>query len=189
VSGGDYLLALLAIITGLAISGLVVSFHELLLDRRHVKWDWLTLLAAGYIFVLIVITWGVSYRSLHNIRDGEPIWIFLVVLWQLIPIYLAARAIFPDNVRLGNEVTLAAHYSFVGRYVWGALSISLILYAGLAALLAGPIYLAANRWDVLLGIPICLTLAISQSRRVHCVLVPVMVLWLCAFHFADRLGG
>lgn len=45
MSGGDYVLGLLAIITGLAISDMIVSLHGLLINRKHVTWDWLPLVA------------------------------------------------------------------------------------------------------------------------------------------------
>jgi hypothetical protein len=60
MSGTDYILGLLAIVTGLAISDMVVSLHGLLINRRHVKWDWLALVAAAFVLVLIVNSWRIT---------------------------------------------------------------------------------------------------------------------------------
>lgn len=189
MSGGDYLLGLLSIITGLAISDMIASLHGLLLDRRKVQWDWLTILAAAYIFVLIVVSWGISYRSFHSLRVGVPVWIFVIALWQLIPVYLAARAIIPDDIRVGTAVDLTAHYAFVSRYVWTALSLSALLFVGLSVFFGGPLNVITQSWDVLVITASCLLLALSRSRRLHIILVPLLVVWLCLFHMTNLLGG
>ena len=77
MEGSDYLLGLLVIITGLAISDIVVSLHGVLLHRRVVKWDCLALLPPAYVFVLIVVSWGVSYRSWHLPDVNRPCGPFL----------------------------------------------------------------------------------------------------------------
>src|SRR4051812_44337056 len=128
MAGGEYLLAMLAIITGLAISDMVVSLHGLLLNRRLVKWDWLTLMSAAFVFIQIVDSWGISFQSFHQDGASPPLWWFLIVLWQVIPFYLAARAVLPDHVRVGDEVDLAGHYAFISRYVWAAISLSGVNY-------------------------------------------------------------
>jgi len=99
VSGGGYLLGLILVITGLAISDLIVSLHGVLMNRRKVKWDWLALLAAVYIFLMIVNSWGVSFRAFKGDDVNPPLWQFLELIWQIIPLYLAARAALPDNIR------------------------------------------------------------------------------------------
>ena len=61
MSGGGYLLGLILVITGLAISDLIVSLHGVLMNRHKVKWDWLALLAAAYIFLMIVNSWESAF--------------------------------------------------------------------------------------------------------------------------------
>lgn len=34
------------------------------------KWDWLTLAAAAFIFMLIVASWGISYRAFDELPMG-----------------------------------------------------------------------------------------------------------------------
>lgn len=127
MTGGEYLLGLILIITGLAISDMVVSLHGVLLNRRTVKWDWLALAAAAYVFLMIVNSWGISFQSFARDSINPTLWQFLELLGQIIPLYLAARAALPDDCA-GDECDLAAHYALVRRYLWSAIGLTLALY-------------------------------------------------------------
>ena len=114
MSGGEYLLGLILVITGLALSDMVISLHCLLLNRAKVKWDWLALLAAAYIFVMIVNSWGISFQTFRDDSVNPTLWQFLELLGQIVPLYLAARAALPDDVG-SKGADLAAHYARVSR--------------------------------------------------------------------------
>lgn len=60
----EYLLSLMAIVTGLAIADMIVSLHGLLRRFRKVHWDWLPVVAALFVFVLIVSSWWTGLRPL-----------------------------------------------------------------------------------------------------------------------------
>ena len=75
---GDFTIGLMTIITGLAIADMVASTHGLLMNRSRVSWDWLALLAATFIFLLIVSTWGISYRTMGNQNINPPLWLFVL---------------------------------------------------------------------------------------------------------------
>ena len=47
MSGAEFIVGLLTIVTGLAICDMIVSLHGLLVNRRHIKWDWLALVSAA----------------------------------------------------------------------------------------------------------------------------------------------
>ncbi len=188
MAGGEYLLALLAIITGLAISDMVVSLHGLLLNRRLIKWDWLTLMSAAFIFITIVHSWGISFRSFED-GFSPPLWMFLLVLWQNIPFYLAARAVLPDHVRVGDEVDLAGHYAFISRYFWAAISLSAVNFLALLVAYNGLRFIIERAWGTALALLLFAPLIIWPDRRLHRILVPILFAFLCVKTLPTRLLG
>ena len=184
----EYILALLAIISGLAISDMVISLHGLLANRRNVRWDWLTLLAALFVFLLIVSSWGVSYRAFDELPFGPWVWEFVLTLCQLIALYLAARAILPDEVRRSEQIDLADHYAFVSRYFWGSLSVTYGLYLMFAAMLGGVERLPAY-WQTIVALAAVIALAIWSDRRLHRLVVPALLALMCVSTLPNRLLG
>jgi hypothetical protein len=189
VSGGEYLLGLILIITGLAITDIVVSLHQVLLNRRHVEWDWLSLLAAAYIFLMIVNSWGLSFQAFNRGDVNPPLWQFLELLGQIIPLYLAARASLPDQVP-PEGVDLAQHYASVSRYFWSAVAATLVLYfVGTifdSGTVGSAIFMRAGAAAQLLLI---LPLIVFKSRRVHAIVVPAIFAIFCFDHLTVPLFG
>ena len=182
MSGADYILGLLAIITGLTISDMIVSLHGLLINRRHVNWDWLPLIAASCVLLLIISTWRHLYVGLQGAVKGPPIWIFVIVLTQNVGLYLAARAALPDRIKIGEPCDLSAHYDFVARYLWAALALSyavFILLGALEPILLGKLQFPTTFFSALAGLPVILILMIWPSRKLHRIVVPLFFLWVC----------
>lgn len=182
MSGADYILGLLAIITGLAISDMIVSLHGLLINRRHVKWDWLPLVAAACVLLLIISTWRHLYVGFQGAVKGPPIWVFVTILTGNVGLYLAARAALPDRVRIGESCDLRAHYDFVDRYLWSALAMSyatVIVLWGLEPLVLGTMQFPNTFIHALLAFPVLLALAIWPVRKLHRIVVPLFFLWVC----------
>ena len=192
MSGTDYILGLMTIVTGLAVTDMIVSLHGLLMNRRLVTWDWLALLVAAFVFLLIINTWRMIYVAFEGSVKGPPIWIFLLILTPTISLYLAARAVLPDNVVVGQPFDLREHYDFVDRYVWSALAVLygvVVLLGGLNLIMRGgslsaqgDMYLAG-----LIGLPIALALAIWPHRKLHRIVVPLLFLWTCIRVLPARL--
>lgn len=183
-----YILALLAIISGLAIADMVVSLHGLLANRSHVRWDWLAIVAAAFIFVLIVASWGSSYRAYDDVPEGPWFWEFILVLGQNIALYLAARAALPDHVSIGRDVDLAAHYAFISRYFWVSISVTLALSVMFGVIFRGIEQLPAS-WKMIVGLILIIGLAIWTDRRVHRLVVPALFALLCVSLLPTRLLG
>lgn len=190
MNGGEYLLGLILIITGLAICDMVASLHLVLLKRREVKWDWLTLLTAAYIFLMIVNSWGLSFQAFNRNDVNPPLWQFLELLGQIIPLYLAARASLPDQVPDGG-IDLADHYASISRYFWGAIALTLILYLIGGSVFYGEAAAAAvrQRFGAILQLVLILPLVVFPWRRLHVLIVPVIVAIFCYDHLMVRLFG
>lgn len=182
MSGADFVVGLLTIVTGLAICDMIVSLHGLLINRRDVKWDWLALVSAAYVILAIVNTWRMTYVAFQDVVRGPPIWIFLLILTQNVGLYLAGRTALPDKVELGEQFDLAAYYDFVDRYLWSAILIAhtaYILLSILGLLAFGTLAYQGLFYQVLIGIPFILALVIWPNRKLHRLLVPLLFFGIC----------
>ena len=172
----EYLLSLLAILTGLAISDMVVSLHGLLRRFRQVHWDWLPVTAAILIFAVIVSSWWVSWNSSW---EGMSPLEFMIVLGQLIGLYLAAKAVLPDD-KDEDRLDLLEHYQRSNRYVWTAMSavcffmIAQAVYSGSA--FSDPVRFLVWSSPFLVYAGISLMLVWVQRMMFHRIVVPVCLL-------------
>lgn len=190
MSGTDYILGLLTIVTGLAISDMIVSLHGLLMNRRHVTWDWLALVAAAFVLVLIINSWRITFVAFQESEKGPPIGIFLMILVPNIALYLAARAALPDRVETGQPFDLRAYYDFVDRYLWTALAVSycgFVLLSLLRMVTLGRAQFPDLFVQAMVGLLAILALAIWPTRRLHRIVVPLLFFWLCVRVLPARL--
>ena len=175
----EYVLSLMAIISGLAITDLISSLHRLLRARKRVRWDWLTLLVAAFVGMALTVSWFISWQ-VNAVQNYNPtFWrFFFLTLGQLVPLYLAAAAALPDEVP-AEGVDLKQFYAENSRYIWGALTAMMIMFiitGSVLQLLHGEYRGAAMnvvRTPFLLP---TLTLAIVRNRRLHAMLVPLTVI-------------
>ncbi len=178
---GDFTIGLMTIITGLAIADMVASTHGLLMNRSRVSWDWLALLAATFIFLLIVSTWGISYRTMGNQNINPPLWLFVLGLSQIVPLYLAGRASLPDHVE-EQGVSLAAHYWEVRRYFWTSVAFTYLMFVAYGAYILGPDVLSITYLSPAAQLAMMAVLIAVPNRRVHTVLVPNIFALFCFNH-------
>ena len=174
----EYVLSLMAIISGLAITDLVASLHRLLRARQRVQWDWLTLLVAAFAGMALTVSWFISWR-VNVVENYNPtFWrFFFLTLGQLVPLYLAAAAALPDEVP-AEGVDLKQFYAENCRYIWGALAAMMVMFiiTGSVIHLTRGDYRAAamNVLQTPFLLP-TLLLALVRSRRLHSILVPITV--------------
>ena len=174
----EYVLSLMAIISGLAITDLIASLHRLLRARSRVKWDWLTLFVAGFVGMALTVSWFISWR-VNVVENYNPtFWrFFFLTLGQLIPLYLAAAAALPDEVP-PEGLDLKQFYAENCRYIWGALTTMMIMFiitASVAQAVRGDYRAAAM---VVLQTPFLLPTALLawvRNRRMHSIVVPLLV--------------
>lgn len=182
MSGADFIVGLLTIVTGLAICDMIVSLHGLLINRRHVKWDWLALVAAAYVLLGIVNTWRLTYVAFQDAMKGPAIWVFLLILAQNVALYLAARTALPDKVELCEPFDLSAYYDFIDRYLWSAILTAngaYIVLSILGLLTRGTLLFQNVFTQLLMGLPLILALVVWPNRRLHRVVVPLLFVWQC----------
>ena len=186
MSSGDYTIGLMTIITGLAIADMVASIHSLLIHRHKVRWDWLASLAAVFIFMLIASSWGISYRTMANENINPPLWLFLLGLSQIVPLYLSARASLPDVVD-EQGIDLAAHYAAVRRYFWGSIAFTYLMFVAYGAYVLGMGALSVTYLSPAAQLVMMVVLIIMPDRRIHAVLVPIIFALFCYNHLVSPM--
>jgi hypothetical protein len=183
---GDFAIGLMTIITGLAIADMVASTHVLFMNRKRVRGDWLAILAAIYIFMLIVSSWGISYRTMGNQMINPPLWLFVIGLSQIIPLYLSARASLPDTVD-EQGVSLAAHYADVRRYFWASVAFTYLMFIAYGVVTLGPRVLLGSYLSPAIQLVMMVVLIVVSDRRVHAALVPIIALLFCYDHLLSPM--
>lgn len=183
---GDFAIGLMTIITGLAIADMVASTHVLFINRRRVRWDWLATLVAIYIFMLIVSSWGISYRTMGNQMINPPLWLFVVGLSQIIPLYLSARASLPDAVD-EKGLSLAAHYADIRRYFWASVGFTYLMFVAYGVVILGPGVLLGSYLSPSVQLVMMAALIAVSDRRVHATLVPIIAFLFCYDHLLSPM--
>jgi hypothetical protein len=173
VNLGEYILSLLAIISALSVGELVAGFHFLLLNRKRIKWDWLPLLVAIRVLVLVLYAFWVSWSSWSDLKGEVVFGLFLLPVGQLTFLYFAARSVLPNALPEGEAtLDLGEYYRETRALVWGslALNLSLILLAILIS--KTDTWVGVGMPIVLFGLSLDLLLAIVGQRWVHRIVVP-----------------
>lgn len=178
----EYLLALVSILIGLAIADLSVSLHRLLRARRAVRWDWIPLATALIAALSILNFWWAFYQT-GRLEVWTHYGSFLVLASYLISLFLLASAALPDEVPEAG-LDLREYYRENHRYYWCLFAVSLAQATATMALNAygrtTPERFAVAAGGNVVMVALCLFLARTRSRRLHAVVVPLVLLLLVA---------
>lgn len=111
-----YIIPIVSIVVGLAIRDLAASFHRLLRKRDLVTWDWLVLLLALNLLLLILINWWYVYKI--NV-DGayDSLWVFIPLIISFLLQYIWTAAVLPDEVP-AEGIDLKKYYAANSAYIW-----------------------------------------------------------------------
>jgi hypothetical protein len=188
----EYLLALVSILIGLAVTDLSGSLHRLLRARPRVRWDWLPLAAALLVMMLIFEFWWIFYglgMSVAWTHYGA----FLVLAASLVCMFLLASATLPDEIP-AEGIDLSRYYQENGRYFWGLFGLFVLLMIAvelIAIAESDHIRSAAVLQRTLLNltfVALLFSLAKVRNRRYHAVLVPALLVFLTLQWSQLRLG-
>jgi hypothetical protein len=150
----EYLVALLSIIVGLALTDLARSLRELVRPDRTVRWHWLHLAWSASVFLILVWLWWNSFTILKSAAFSEAL-AFVPYLGQFLLLYLTCSLALPSPDRekgiTGGEedvLDLEAFYFLTSRRRWffgalaatsgtiGLLSAGVFLYYGAPSLIS-----------------------------------------------------
>ena len=173
-----FLLPLVSVLVGLAVTDVAKSLHLLLRARHRVRWDPLPLAAS---FVAVLTTFNLWWR-LASSGDPTPYLTlggFLPLAAQLLVLFLLNAAALPDAVP-EDGLDLRAFYESNARVFWAlfALHVVLLMATRAVRLWAG-IGTEGGSMDVFvfnaLALATFVVLAVVRRRWVHAVAVPILV--------------
>ncbi len=117
----EIITTLVTIVFGLMLADLFTSLHKLIKARKIVKWHWLPVLNAWYLFISILKNWW----SLISIKEYSLIK-FLFYAHLLILLFLAVSIVLPDKIQK-NGINLKKYYFQHHRYYWGLMTAIIFL--------------------------------------------------------------
>lgn len=173
----DIIITLFTIVYGLMLTDLFLSFHKLIRYRKTVKWHWLPLLAAWYLFLIILKNWW-DLSSFQNSADSMNIYFFIAYGHLLFLLFLLVSTALPDVIEK-NCIELKSYYFKNHRYFWGLMSSVVVLSTSINMIKR---IHQVNTSDIfgflgfILFLTLTITLAISRRYWVHSTLLTLFVI-------------
>ena len=164
MSKHDVVVAFFTIVYGLMLTELYLSAHRLIRGRRFVRWDWLPLLAAWYLFLTIMKNWW-DIALIPYSGEWMNLFFFLAYGHLLGLVYLAVNAVLPDE-EPRSELDLVAFYLSVHRYFWSLMTAVVVFSLGIG-LAKSSLQGRAVPLESLIGnsVLILMTLSLAWTRR------------------------
>lgn len=174
----EYVVALVAVITGVGLADVAMSLHRLLKRRAGVVWYWIPVAIALYASLALMRLWY-QFWSVHDnlVATGLPF--VAVQTVQTLVLVLVAVAALPDEDDFRDgRVDLGAYYATHWRYVWTMYLVFCAMWVGTGAYfrLSKGALVSDATFALYFGVPIVATVAaLAFGRRWHGGLVAIMV--------------
>ncbi len=110
----EYAIGVFAVLVGLAIADIATSFQRLLSTESKVKWDPLTLMAAGYSLCMAIYMWF-DLWGVRNFAATRHFFFYIALFAELFILYLIAASCLPAE---GGAHDLRDFYSKNRRRFW-----------------------------------------------------------------------
>jgi uncharacterized membrane protein len=120
----EYALGMVAVLVGLAVADIAMSFHRLMRRRTTVAWDPLTLIAALYALFMAIGMWF-DLWAVKDVAQARHYFFFLSVIGELFVLFLIAASSLPDEA---GETDLREYYAQNRRYFWSLVAIFWFAY-------------------------------------------------------------
>lgn len=192
----EYILPLVSVLVGLAMTNAAGCVHRLLRHRRRVRWDWLPLATASVALLAVLEVWWVLYAS-RNAGHFTTLGGFLPMAFQLGILFLLSAAALPDEVpeegidlRAFYETNASLFWSLYAVYVASVLIVQVVVPSG-----GEPSASAGQSGGVLNLLPrivllaLFIVLARTGRRSVHAVSVVALLVLFLAQWSTLRLGA
>lgn len=123
----EYALGLFAVLIGLAITDIAMSFHRLVRQASKVSWDPLALLAAIYALCLAVCMWFDLWGVRHFAATRDFLF-YMSLIGEFFVLYLIAASSLPDDFAGSSD--LREYYAANRRYFWSLVALFQLVYVG-----------------------------------------------------------
>lgn len=166
----EFLMILVSVVIGLGVTEILTGWANLLRARTRVRFYWIhVLLQLGVFFALLQQWW--EFWDLEGM--GEITFLaVLVVLGPPILLFLIAHLVFPGAA---DEADLEAYYFAQSPLLWGLATAASVAGTFIPPMVFGyPLLHPANLSGIVV-VALGVLLAVSRSRRVHGMLVPLVL--------------
>jgi hypothetical protein len=180
----EYLSVLISIILGLGLTHLLSAVRELIQKRARVRFYWLALVWAALIFTTQVQWWWGIFEL--RVRPAWNFFSFLFLLLAPVSMYLTAGIVLPD-LEGDEKCDLKEYYYRNHGWIFGLTAIGNLLDAGRAYMAVAS---AADPkvWTNLIGVALCISLAVIRSERYHVVITLLLTTIFLSFIIMARLN-
>ena len=167
----EFLMILMSVVIGLALTEVLTGAASLMRARSSVEFHWLHVLFQVGVFFALLQQW---WESWHYVDVGEiSFGLVLSILFPSLMLFLIAHLLYP---RPAHNANLRDYYYAQAPVLWTLVLLGTFQGTFIAPLLRGdPILETAN----LSGIPmsaVCLVLIVSKNRWAHSILSPMVML-------------
>jgi hypothetical protein len=167
----EFLMVLISVVIGLGLTEILTGAANLLRAREKVRFYWIhVMFQCGVFFALLQQWW--EFWDMEGLGEIS-FFAVLIILAPPIILFLIAHLLYPTKA---EGADLEAYYYRQAPLLWGLVVVGTLEGTFLQPLVSGePIFHVAN----ISGIPmviLCVVLAVSENRRVHSVLGPLIIL-------------
>ena len=167
----EFLMVLVSVVIGLGLTEILTGWANLLRARDGIRFYWVHVLLQGGVFFALLQQWW-EFWEMEGMGEIS-FFAVLTLLASPILLFLIAHLLFPAQAQGAN---LEEYYYRQSSLLWILVVLGTLKGTFLDALVFGyPVFHPAN----LSGIPMvacALVLAVSKNRRLHGVLVPIIIL-------------
>lgn len=182
---GEYILALVTIVLGLALADMAASVDRLVKKRDHLRLDTAALLATAMIFYAVVANlWAqyAHYKDVTTAKLSEGV----VMIFTFMITYLMAAIVLPDDWE--GELDLHDHYDQIRKPLWGLFGLNAIAVF-VAHIVRSGQPAAANYISLCIGLAIA-GILMAVGRRSLQIALLLGVIALQVFSLGDlRITG
>ena len=166
----EFLMILISVVIGLALTELLTGVADLLRARSSVRFYWLHLLFQFGVFFALLQQWWESWDQV-NVAEVD---FGLVLLWLLpsVLLFLLAHLLYP---RPTANSDLEAYYYEQAPVLWSLVLLGALVGMAISILEGERMFELSN----LSGLPMiafCLALIASDNRRLHALIAPLLLI-------------
>ena len=186
----EFLMILISVVIGLALSEVLTGAASLLRVRDTVRFYWIHVVFQFGIFFSLLQQWWESW-DIVNI-DEIDLWSAILLLFPSIVLFLIAHLLFP---RRAEHVDLESYYFKQAPILWGLVIFGTVIGTFMLPAVEDESILI---WSNISGLPmiaVCVVLATSDRRLTHSILVPIVMIlvildtWLANPTISSAGGG
>lgn len=182
----EFLMVLVSIIIGLGIAEVLTGIAHVVRARSRVRGYWVHGVLTAVVFVALIQQWWESW----GLRD-VPSWSFAalgVLLIGPISLFLIAHLLFPRGI---EDADLEEYYFGPMRPVWLFAVCAVLGSTSFRPLFAGQVLFSPGNATSLFVLVIFVVLFASSGRRLHALLVPLVLIALVydVLRWTPEIGG